>query len=176
MGSFVSRTHETGKSTVPRQSRLPIADYPHHLIQRGNDRESIVRRDADTAGLLRHLRECAHSAGGEVHACEVMPNRVHLLATPRPGQGLSRMMQCHSQRYVWYFNFEYHNTGTLREGRFKSSVAETARYLLACYRYIELNPVRTGMVARPWDYRWPSCRANAMGEADDPVSRHAEFS
>ena len=160
---------------MPRQPRFQFPDYPYHVIQRGNDRQAIVHRGADAAMLLRTLRECAERAEVDIHAYVVMTNHLHLLATPRTDRGLSRMMQCYGRRYVRYFNAAHHRTGTLWEGRFKSSLVETERYLLACYRYIELNPVRAGMVDRPWEYRWSSCRANVLGEPDDLVVPHSEF-
>ena len=160
---------------MPRQPRLQVANYPYHVIQRGNDRQAIIHRNADAAALLRVLGECAARADVDIHAYVVMTNHIHLLATPRQDEGLSRMMQCYGRRYVRYFNDAHRRTGTLWEGRYKSSLVETERYLLACYRYIELNPVRAGMVDRPWDYRWSSCRANVLGRPDDLVSPHAEL-
>ena len=87
-----------------------------------------------------------------IHAYVLMTNHVHMLVTPMAGGDISRMMQSLGRKYVRYFNTAHQRTGTLWEGRFKSSVVETERYLLTVYRYIELNPVRAGMVVHASEY------------------------
>ena len=95
-----------------------------------------------------------------------MTNHVHLLLTPGTGGSVSRLMQWLGTRYVRHVNAAHRRTGTLWEGRFRSAPIESEAHLLACYRYIELNPVRAGMVAAPDDYPWSSYRAHAEGVAD----------
>ncbi len=104
-----------------------------------------------------------------------MTNHVHLLVTPQDREGISRLMQYVGRRYVPYVNHEYGRTGTLREGRFKSSLVQARSYLLACYRYIELNPVRARMVEVPADYAWSSYRSNALGEEAPILSAHSDY-
>jgi putative transposase len=104
-----------------------------------------------------------------------MPNHVHLLITPSTEDSLSTLMQHLGQRYVQYFNRTYGRTGTLWEGRYRSCIAESARYVLACYRYLELNPVRAGIADDPGRYPWSSYRSNAEGSEDRLVTSHPEY-
>ena len=104
-----------------------------------------------------------------------MPNHVHLLVTASTEDGLSIVMRNLGQRYVQYFNRSYGRTGTLWEGRYRSCIAESARYVLACYRYIELNPVRAGLAAFPGGYAWSSYRSNAEGREDRLITAHPEY-
>ena len=160
---------------MPRQLRLVLPGVALHIIQRGNDRQACFRRDGDYLLYLLHLRELASKHGCAVHAYCLMSNHVHLLVTPATADALSALMQNLGQRYVQYVNRTYGRTGTLWEGRFRSCVAESARYVLACYRYIELNPVRAGMVDQPESYSWSSYRANAEGRDDRLVTPHSEY-
>jgi len=105
----------------------------------------------------------------------MMTNHTHLLCTPRQEKGISSMMQALGRRYVRYFNYEYKRSGTLWEGRYKSCLIESRTYLLKVYRYIELNPVRAGIVLSPEDYRWSSYRINALGKASDLCTPHPEY-
>jgi len=104
-----------------------------------------------------------------------MTNHVHLLVTPSSAGAMSRMMQWLGRQYVGYINVRYQRTGTLWEGRYKSCLVDTERYLLTCYRYIEMNPVRAAMVADPGDYAWSSYRANAQLLPDAVLVPHAEY-
>jgi putative transposase len=101
-----------------------------------------------------------------------MPNHVHLLLTPDEDFGVSRMMQQLGRKYVYYYNFTHSRTGTLWEGRFRSSVIATTRYLLACHRYIEMNPVRAGLASHPRDFEWSSYRTNALGQSSSLITQH----
>jgi len=157
---------------MPRKPRLCIAGLPHHIVVRGNDRMPIIRCDADARMFLSELHQTSIRFGVAVHAFVLMTNHLHAIATPGDSSSLSRLLQSHGRRYVRYFNDTYSRTGTLWEGRFSSSLVETDRYLWACHRYIELNPVRAGMVAHPADYRWSSYRANALGERNPLVIPH----
>ena len=141
---------------MARLPRLSIAGYPHHVIQRGNNRQAIFLGPQDHRQMLALLQEHARQHEVAVHAYVLMGNHFHLLLTPHDGEGLPRMMQAVGRRYVRYFNDTYGRSGTLWEGRYKSTLIEAERYLLACMAYIDLNPVRAGMVARPRDYPWSS--------------------
>lgn len=141
---------------MARLPRLTVPGYPHHLIQRGNNRQPIFDRDADYALLLSLLEEHAKQAAVTLHAYVLMTNHFHLLATPETAEGIPQMMQAVGRRYVRHFNQRQARTGTLWEGRYKSTLIQAERYLLACMVYLDLNPVRAGMVAYPADYPWSS--------------------
>jgi len=143
-----------------------------HAILRGIDRSAILFDDADYRTLLDLLAERAAAESVRVHAYVLMTNHVHLLMTPAAERGSSLLMKGLGQRYVQYVNRTYRRTGTLFEGRFRSSVIEADSYLLACQRYIELNPVRAGMVQAPGNYPWSSYRCNALAAADPVVAPH----
>jgi putative transposase len=149
--------------TMPRRARFCPADYPVHLIQRGHNRQAIFTCDADLAAYAHWLAEGAKRFGVSVHGWVFMTNHVHLLTTPFHDQSLSRLMQFLGRLYVRYFNYTYTRSGALFEGRFKTSIVQEDRYLLTCLRYIELNPVRAGMVRDPGDYHWSSFQAHAFG-------------
>ena len=160
---------------MSRKPRFFVADIPTHVVQRGNNRQAIFFTDNDYRVYLGWVAEAAKRWNCAVHAYVLMTNHVHLLVTPQDREGVSRMMQYLGRRYVPYVNHEYGRTGTLWEGRFKSSLIQARSYLLACYRYIELNPVRAGMVEAPVDYPWSSYRGNALGEEDPILSAHADY-
>lgn len=160
---------------MPRQPRLDAPGIPQHLVQRGNDRQPCFFADIDRQRYLQDLRELALNLGCQVHAYVLMTNHVHLLMTAIHAGRIARLMQSLGRRYVRYVNDHYHRTGTLWEGRYKSCLVDSDEYLLRCCRYIELNPVRAGMVADPADYRWSSHRANALGEPDLLVHPHSRY-
>jgi putative transposase len=137
-------------------ARLPLPGCPHHIIQRGNNRQAIFTSAADYQTLLDLLAESARKFDVAIHAYVLMSNHFHLLATPQTADGLPQMMQAVGRRYVRYFNDSQRRSGTLWEGRYKSTLIQTERYLLACMVYIDLNPVRAGLVAHARDYLWSS--------------------
>lgn len=156
-------------------ARLPryfVPGVPLHLIQRGNNRQVIFADDEDFAYFRDCLIDAARREGLAIHAYVLMTNHVHLLATPGAETSAGRTLQSVGRRYVQYFNHRYARTGTLWEGRYKSTVIDAESYLVACSRYIELNPVRAGMVDHPRDYRWSSYRAHGDGERDDLLVDH----
>lgn len=138
-------------------------DFPVHVIQRGNNRQTLFTSDADMAAYAHWLEDGALRFQVDVHGWVFMTNHVHLLVTPRADNGVSRLMQSLGRRYVGHFNYLYARSGTLLEGRFRSCLVQENQYFLTCLRYIELNPVRAGMVRDPGDYRWSSYRAHAFG-------------
>lgn len=159
---------------MARPRRVCPANVPQHIIQRGNDRRDIFVAKEDYQRYLNWLRKVAEKYGVSIHAYVLMSNHVHLLATPTAAGATSSMMQTLGRRYVRYFNHRYDRTGTLWEGRFRSGLIDSEYYLLACARYIEMNPVRAGMVDTPEAYRWSSYRSNALGQADVTITPHEE--
>jgi len=151
---------------MARQPRLSLASYPHHVIQRGNNRQLIFLAPTDYAVFLECLREAKRKCRARLYVYVLMTNHVHLLMEPEHEGDLGRFMQSVGRRYVRYINDTYERTGTLWEGRFKSAVVSRNEYLIACSRYIELNPVRAGMVGHPRDYRWSSYHGRALGRPD----------
>jgi putative transposase len=146
-----------------------------HIVQRGHNRTACFRRDSDYLLYLLHLRALSEKHGCHVHAYCLMTNHVHILLSPDTSDACTSLMRDLGQRYVQYFNRSYGRTGTLWEGRYRSFIAETARYVLACYRYIELNPVDAGMVHDPATYPWSSYGANTGTRADPLIEAHSEF-
>jgi len=157
---------------MARLPRYVLPGHPQHVIQRGNNRNIIFASEDDFYFFESCLIEACIKFDVMVHAYVLMTNHVHLLMTPSDEQGLGKVMQSVGRRYVQYFNFTYQRTGTLWEGRYKATLIDTDHYLLTCYRYIELNPVRAHMVAIPEDYRWSSYHANALGKYDQLVTSH----
>ena len=149
---------------MARLPRICLPGIPHHIIQRGNNRQVCFASEEDFAAYAHWLDECSQKHSVAIHAWVFMTNHVHLLVTPETEDGISSMMQTLGRHYVRYFNYTYKRTGTLWEGRFKSCVVDADNYLLHCQRYIELNPVRAGMVEAPGDYAWSSFRANGLGQ------------
>lgn len=160
---------------MPRRPLLVLPDVPLHLIQRGNNRQICFVTDEDRLFYLEWLGEYAAQAGCRIHAYVLMSNHVHLLVTPESVDGPGLLMKRLGQRYVQYFNRTWRRSGTLWEGRFRSCLAQDDAYVLACYRYIELNPVRAGMVAHPGEYRWSSYDANAQGGRSCLLRAHADY-
>ena len=160
---------------MPRQARFCPGGYPVHLIQRGNKRQAIFACDADLAAYANWLAVGAERFGISLHGWVFMTNHVHLLATPATNHSLSQLMQFLGRLYVRHFNYTYSRSGTLFEGRFKTCIVQESRYLLTCLRYIELNPIRAGMVKDPSEYRWSSYRAHAFGVDARLWSPHAHF-
>jgi len=160
---------------MPRQPRLIVPGVAVHIVQRGNNRMRCFAEDADFRVYRALLGGLAAEFSCAVHAYCLMPNHIHLLLTPGHPAACAGLMKELSQTYARYFNDKYGRTGTLWEGRFRSCVAQSARYVLACYRYIELNPVRAGMVNHPARYPWSSYAGNSGGSGDSLLVEHPEF-
>jgi len=141
---------------MARLPRLTLAGHLHHVIQRGNNRQPIFIDSEDFELMLALLADSAQKYAVSVHAYVLMGNHFHLLATPSTADGLPQMMQAVGRRYVQYFNRRHARTGTLWEGRYRSTVLEPERYLLPCMVYLDLNPVRAGLVAQASEYAWSS--------------------
>lgn len=148
---------------------------PQHVIQRGNDRKNCFFQRVDYLRYLQALTDASTIRQCRIHAYVLMSNHVHLLVTPDETGAVGRMMQTLGRKYVRGVNDAIGRTGTLWEGRYKASLVDSERYLLACYRYIELNPVRAGMVSSPGEYQWSSYRCNAEGFGDPLIRQHEVF-
>lgn len=160
---------------MARLPRFSLPGHPQHVIVRGNNRDSIFHEEEDYRYYLKRLRQACDRHKCDVHAYVLMTNHVHLLVTPLEEHSLSSAIQMIGRYYVQYFNRSYQRTGTLWEGRYKATLIDSEAYALGCYRYIELNPVRVGMVRHPRDYPWSSYRFNALGEPDMLVVPQAMY-
>ena len=160
---------------MPRPPRLELAGVAHHVIQRGNNRAACFFGDADRRFYLKCLEDAAKRRCCEVHAYVLMSNHVHLLVTPAEPGALGAMMQELSGRYVRVINRIHARTGTLWEARFRSSPVDSENYLLVCQRYIELNPVRAGLVKDPGAYPWSSHAYYAADRASRLITEHPVY-
>ena len=160
---------------MARLARLTLPGYPHHIIQRGNNRQPIFANEADYLFLLDLMYENARQFEVALHAYVLMSNHFHLLATPKTAEGLPHMMQAVGRRYVRYFNDLHQRTGTLWEGRYKSTLIDSEQYLLACMAYCDLNPLRAGLASSPADYRWSSYLHYCGAKVDRLITPHALF-
>ena len=160
---------------MPRKPRFYVPEAPVHAVQRGHNRSAIFFDNLDYLEYLRCLKQAADSCGCEVHAYVLMTNHVHLLLTPERADSVGRLFQSIGRHFVRYINETYQRHGGLWEGRYKCNVIESQDYLLSCMRYIEMNPVRAGMVDHPAKYRWSSYAANALGVSNAILSAQAEY-
>jgi putative transposase len=160
---------------MARLRRYCPAGIPQHVLQRGNNRSACFASEADMAVYANFLYDAMSKYGAAIHGWVFMANHVHLLVTPDQDDSLSRAMQHLGRHYVRYFNHRYQRTGTLFEGRFKSCIVQQARYFLVCQRYIELNPVRAGIVRDPADYIWSSYRSNGFGRVSKLCDPHPQY-
>lgn len=159
---------------MPRRQRNYLPNFPYHLVQRGNNR-CICFRDVDDYRVYLELwRNKSNWYGVAVHAYCLMTNHIHFLVTAHEPEAISNTMKSVGSRYAYYVNREYHRTGTLWEGRHRSSLVDADNYLLACQRYIELNPVRAHLVDRPDKYTWSSYGSNALGK-ESWISPHPVY-
>ena len=160
---------------MPRRSRIHLAGLPLHIVQRGHNREACFFGEADYLSYLHWLGEAASVNDCTLHAYVLMTNHVHLLVTPKRAESVSRLVMALGRRYVQYVNKTQGRSGTLWDSRYKSSLIDADGYLLSCQRYIEMNPVRAGMVDDPAHYRWSSYRHNALQQADELLTPHAVY-
>ena len=160
---------------MPRKPRISAPGFPMHVMQRGLNRSICFAKDTDMKAYAHWLHEGAIKYNVEIHAWVFMSNHTHLLVTPKEQFAVSRLMQYLGRLYVRKFNYTYERSGGLFEDRFRSNLVEEERYLLACMRYIELNPVRAGMVEDPGDYVWSSYRAHAFGQAAGMWTPHPRY-
>jgi len=160
---------------MPRQARYVVPDVALHVIQRGHNRTTCFRDDTDRMVYLADLANLLGKTACALHAYCLMTNHIHLLLTP-PGAGAcATLMRTLGQRYAQYFNRRYGRSGALWEGRYRSCLVDSASYVLACYRYIERNPVRAAMVSTPAAYRWSSFDGNSGCALNRLLTPHAEY-
>lgn len=160
---------------MPRMARVALPHYPHHIVQRGHNRQVIFAEPLDYLRYIETLREFKERFGVEVYAFCLMTNHVHLLLSPRESSSLAKLMKRLGGRQTRYCNRLEGRTGTLWEGRYKSSLVARDNYLLACSRYIEMNPVRARIVADPQDYAWSSCRYRLGRDGADWIDRDPAY-
>ena len=160
---------------MARLPRYNVAGVCQHVIHRGRNRRAIFTSESDYRFYRDWLQEAAALHGLRIHAYVLMTNHVHLLATPKRKDSVSKTLQTLGRRYVHYFNATHRHTGTLWEGRYRATVVEAGRYLLTCSRYIELNPVRARLVKSPAQYRYSSYRHNAQGRPDALLTEHGIY-
>lgn len=160
---------------MPRPRRFAIAGQPLHIVQRGNNRTPTFVAAGDYLVYLQLLAAATTHSGCAIHAYALMGNHVHLLLTPDGPWSASALLHQVGSRYVRYFNDRHERTGTLWEGRFRRCVVDSEAYVLRCYRYIERNPVRAGIVADAADYPWSSYRRNALGVRNPLISPHPVY-
>lgn len=160
---------------MARMPRFNLPGHPQHVVQRGNNKSPCFISEDDFRFYLECLVEASARYDCAVHAYCLMTNHVHLLVTPGQNDSLSRMMQHIGRRYVQCFNYAYERSGTLWEGRYKASLVQEGAYLLNCYRYIELNPVRARMVREPAKYAWSSYHHNALAKPNETITPHANY-
>lgn len=157
---------------MSRYPRPVFENIPLHIVQRGNNRNPCFFCRGDYQVYLAMMKDALKEFECVVHAYTLMPNHVHLLASPKNASAPAGLMKRLGQRYVQYINRRYNRVGTLWQGRYHSSLVDTDSYFLACQRYIELNPVRAGIVGHPVDYEWSSYRVHAHGQACEIVVPH----
>jgi putative transposase len=160
---------------MARQPRLALPGYPHHVIQRGNNRQPIVLDETDRRMLYSLWLEESQRHKVAVNAYVLLDNHFHMLLTPPSDEAMSLMMQSVGRTYVRYFNKRHNRSGTLWEGRYKSSLIDSEAYLLTCMAYIDLNPVRAGLAESAEDFRWSSYKHLAGQSIDKLVTPHALY-
>ena len=157
---------------MARLARLNLPGIPQHIVQRGNNRQVCFFTEQDYTVYLSKLKEYSQKYNVAVHSYILMTNHVHILATPSEGNGISRLIQSLGRYYVRYVNQTYGRSGTLWEGRYKSTLIDSDNYFLVVSRYIELNPVRAQMVKHPVEYPWSSYQNNAEGRPIELLTPH----
>jgi putative transposase len=157
---------------MPRKPRVSLAGVAEHVIQRGNNRQAIFSCEDDMKAYVTWLNQYSKKYKVAIHAWVLMTNHVHILCSPSSHSAISQMMQSLGRMYVMYFNKSYKRSGTLWESRYRSCLVQNEEYLLSLYRYIELNPVRAGMVQEPSEYSWSSYQCNGLGKQSDLLTAH----
>jgi putative transposase len=157
---------------MARLPRIVIPNQPLHIMHRGNNRQAIFESEEDMVRIKEDIKLSLLNSNCFLHAYVIMTNHLHLLVTPADKGQLTKFMQSMANRYVRYFNAKHQRTGTLWEGRYKSCLVDSDQYLFSLYKYIEMNPIRAGMVKNIVDYKWSSYRHNALGQMDSLVAEH----
>lgn len=157
---------------MARLPRIVLPNQPLHIMHRGNNRQDIFKSEKDMLRIKDDIKKSLLKSKFKSHAYVIMINHLHLLITPRDQEQLTIFMQSTANRYVRYFNAKHQRTGTIWEGRFKSCLVDSENHLFALYKYIEMNPIKVGMVKNIEKYKWSSYLHNALGVSDELVSEH----
>jgi putative transposase len=160
---------------MARLPRLIVPHQPHHVIQQGHDGQLIFRAPEDYQQFLGWLKQSAKECKVAIHAYVLMPNHLHLLATPSDACGLAQAIQRTGRYYVPWFNAKYGRSGSLFQGRFKTSVIDAAAYFIPCCQFIEFNPVRSHVAADPLAYPWSSFAHHVGAKPDPVITDHALY-
>jgi putative transposase len=160
---------------MPRKPRFYLPNYPVHIVQRGHNKNNVFFEPEDYKVYLDWLQEGSEWYEVPIHAYALLPNEIHILASPGDKESASRMMQYQGRRYVPYVNSTYNKTGTIWQGRYKASLIDPETYLVNCMLYIESLPVREGLSKSPGPYKWSSYKANAQGKKNALITPHKAF-
>lgn len=160
---------------MPRKPRFYLPDYPVHIVQRGHNKNNVFFENEDYKVYLDWLQEGSEWYEVPVHAYALLPNEIHILASPPDKQAASRMMQYQGRRYVPYVNAAYGKTGTIWQGRYKASLIDPETYLINCMLYIENLPVLNGLSKSPGPYKWSSYKFNAQGKKNPLITPQAAY-
>jgi len=160
---------------MARLPRLVVPQQPLHIMHRGNNRQNIFETDDDITRIKEDIEQGLKKSGCLLHAYVIMNNHLHLLVTPNSKEQLSAFMQSMANRYVRYYNSLHQRTGTIWEGRYKSCLVDSEKYLFSLYKYIEMNPVKANMVSNVAEYKWSSYPYNALGQPDKLITEHTLY-
>ncbi|WP_462322665.1 transposase [Halochromatium sp.] len=160
---------------MARLPRFVLPGFPQHVIQRGHNRQAILRDEEDYWFLWGRLCDAAEKFHCDVHAYVLMPDHFHLLLTPWQDDGIGKLMQYTGRYFVQHVNSRYHRKGTLWEGRYRATLLDPEAFMLAVSRYIETNAVRANLVDTAEDYDWSSYAANALGFEDELTQPHRVY-
>ena len=160
---------------MPRKPRFYLPDYPVHIVQRGHNKKNVFFENEDYKAYLDWLQEGSEWYEVPIHAYALLPNEIHILASPSEKEAASRMMQYQGRRYVPYVNAAYGKTGTIWQGRYKASLIDPETYLLNCMIYIENLPVHEGLVKSAGAYKWSSYKANGQGKNNTLITPHSVY-
>ena len=160
---------------MARKPRFNLIGMPQHIVQRGNNRCSIFLNETDRRFYLDCLIQATEKHNCAVHCYVLMGNHVHLLVTSNGNDNIAEMMVLLGRRYTHYFNQKYYRKGQLWRERIRPCLIDAENYLLACQRYIELAPVRSGIVTHPAEYIWSSYSVNALGEHQEFLKPHPVY-
>jgi putative transposase len=160
---------------MPRRARLYLLNYPHHVTQRGVNKEQIFFDEEDYNFMLKYLKEASDKSSTEIWAYCLMPNHIHLLLVPKIEDGLGKCLHLSTFRYAQYFNKKYERIGRLWQNRYYSSIVEAETYLWAVARYIETNPLRSGLVKSPDEWRWSSASFHLNGAHDKLINKESDW-
>ncbi len=160
---------------MDNKPRFAVPGVPQHVVQRGRDCAPCFSHESDYSFFLDCARDAAVQHLCAVHAYVLMRDHVHFLVTPASAEGITHFMRQLRRRYAVYYDGVRGNAGVPWEGRFRASLVEARAFLLTCYRYVELNPVRVGLVDHPGSYRWSSYMGNAFGRPDPVITPHSLY-